>query len=273
LEIQLKNFKLGILIPLKARKVSQDWSIVEMALKRVLLSISNQTSSKFICVVVGHDEPSSYSVSDLSKNTTFVKFNELEPPNKDKYSDMELQLKYEVDRCSKITKGTMVLQKHGITHWFALDADDLIHSSFVERIGTLVDEDTDAIVIDNGYFYSESRRVINKANNFTVACGSSCIIKAELTKIPDILDINAYRKTFYGSVSHMDVKEYFFSHDLKYIIPEELLVMYVRDHGDNISNYYFRDWLSKLKKYILLYAHAVPFTNEQYESFGFKSEK
>ena len=267
----MQNFKLGILIPLKARRVAKDWSIVEMALERVLSSINNQTSRNFECVVVGHDEPEDYCIDEVCKNTRFVKFDEFKPPDQNAYSSMELQLKYEFDRCSKIAKGMMYLQSQSISHWFALDADDLLHANFVESISKL--ENYDAIVIDNGYFYFENRKIINKTNNLSSVCGSSCIIKAALTAAPYSLDSNAYRTTFYGKVPHMNVKNYFAEHKLNYVIPEDRLIMYIRDHGENISSYYFTDLLPKIKKWIKQHIKVIRFSREQYESFGFKSGK
>jgi hypothetical protein len=271
LEKKLENFKLGILIPLKARKVADSWLIVETALKRVLLSIHNQTSNSFASVVVGHDKPSAYNIEDICKNTTFLGFDEFEPPDKSVYSGMDLQLKYEFDRCSKITKGMMHLQSQGVTHWFALDADDLLHSNFVVTINDFAREE--AIVIDRGYFYFESRKIINKTNEFSASCGSSCIISTKLTKVPDILDETAYRKTFFGLVSHVHVKDYFASRQINFVVPEKRLVMYVRDHGENISNYYFTNWLPKIKTWLKMHIKACNFTKEEYRFFGFNEEK
>jgi len=263
----MDNFKLGILIPLKARKVAQNWQNVESALLRVLTSINNQTSSEFECVVVGHDEPE-YAVRKLCKNAQFVPFKEFEPPDQQTYSGMELQLKYEFDRCSKIAKGMMFLNNFGITHWFALDADDLLHSSFVKCIENL--KNFDAIVIDKGYFYFENRNVFNKAENFSSVCGSSCVIKSQVTYIPNEINKKAYREMFYGQVPHMNVKEYFKANKLEYHTPEERLVIYMRDHGDNISNYYFINIIPKIKKWIKLHIKSLVFTEEQYQSFGLK---
>lgn len=265
----MQYFKIGILIPLKARKVAQNWAVVETALYRVLRSINNQTSNDFECVVIGHDEPQSYNICDVSSNTTFVKFDEFEPPRQDKFSGMQLQLKYEFDRCSKIAKGIKHLENNNITHWFALDADDLLHENFVKTISKL--ESSDAIVIDNGYFYFENKKIINKNNNFSLYCGSSCIIKSHVTAIPTKIDEKAYRQMFYGAVSHMDVKDYFLSHNLSYIVPEERLIMYIRDNGENISNFYFTDWLPRVKKWIKMHLKAIRFSNQQYQSFGFRT--
>ena len=264
----MSKFKLGIIIPLKAIKVAENWSVVESALLRVLSSINNQTADNFECVVVGHNEPLSYSIDAECKNTKFVTFDEFEPPSKEDFEGMELQLKYEFDRCSKIAKGMNYLNSNDISHWFALDADDLLHSSFVHTISQL--EDSDAIVIDNGYFYFENRNIVNKAEDFSLYCGSSCIIKAGLTLIPKHIDHQAYKQVFYGAVPHMNVKEYFLSKKLSYVVPEERLIMYVRDNGENISNFYFANWYPRVKKWIKLHIKALRFSRKQFKDFGFK---
>lgn len=263
----MKKFKLGILIPLKSLEVSSDWTSVQLCLLRSLRSINNQTSGDFQCVVVGHEEPELFNISEVSKNTSFVTFDEFPPPDTKVYTGADLQLKYEFDRCSKIAKGMMVLKASEITHWFVLDADDLMRADFVSTI-TSFKKDT-AIVLDNGYFYFDSYNIVNETDEFSKYCGSSCVVSCEINTIPETLDEYAFQKTFFGSVSHVFVKEYLSDKDIFFTVPSERMMMYVRGTGENISQFYTRSWFSKLKQYLGMRLKRVSFSNSQFDEFGF----
>jgi len=260
-------FKLGILIPLKSKQVSGDWSLVQACLLRVLNAINNQTANSFECVVVGHEEPEDFKINEICKNTEFVVFDEFEPPDTNKYSGAELQLKYEFDRCSKIAKGMMTLNSKGISHWFALDADDLLRSDFVATVESL--KHASAIVLDKGYFYFERYNIVNTTSEFSSYCGSSCVVSSQINNVPVDLDSFAFKTTFFGSVSHVRVKEKLTSDNIDFIIPEDRLVMYVRGTGENISQYYVAGWFAKLKQYIKMRIKRIIFSKNEFRIFGF----
>ncbi|MEQ3660122.1 MAG: hypothetical protein ABNH21_14325 [Glaciecola sp.] len=264
----MQNFKLGIVIPLKAKAVSQNWATVEDALAKVLSTINSQTSSNFECVVVGHDEPEGYNINELSINSSFVQFTEFSPPNQDEISGMELQLGYEFDRCSKIAKGMIYLNDKNVTHWFALDADDLLHKEFVATIERFPEHK--AFVIDRGYFYFENNGILNEVDNLSLVCGSTCVINCALSSIPTKITDTSYRETFYGKIPHMEVKNHLAENHISYHIPKERLVVYIRDHGENISDYYFTNWIPRIKKWVKQRLKSQTLSAAEYQDLGIK---
>lgn len=148
---------------------------------------------------------------------------------------------------SKVLKGFIHLKKHHsyITHWFALDADDLLHKDFVQTMESK--PDFDAYLIENGYFYFERSRVFNKTNEFYIYCGSSSVIADKFFPLPDKVDSENYRCMPFGATSHVHMKDFFVSEKIKFTIPEKPLLVYVRENGDNISDGYVDSLVKKLK--------------------------
>ena len=262
----MNEFKLGILVPLKARAVSSNWGVVEDCLKSVLVSLNKQNEKAFECAVVGHDEPVSYSINEVCQNAKFIKFDEFTPPDKSEKDKYQLQLKYEFDRCSKIAKGMLELDGNGITHWFALDADDLLHCDFVSIVKGL--EDYDSVLIDNGYTYYKQNNILNENNELSAYCGSTCVVRDKLTEKPKLIDIDSYRQTFFGSLSHALVKDEFERANVNYIVPDERLVMYINDTGENISEYYFSGIVTKIKRRIKMSILKVSPADKVLSMFG-----
>ena len=249
---------IGIVIPLKAKIVSKDWDIVCNNLKQTVTSILTQSSTKFSAVVVGHDKPDFLEAVrdgiDLNGTCYFLPFDDFPPPVLDQHDTEGNQLKYESDRCNKILKGIMYLSKNSspaISHWFALDADDLLRNTFVEILQLY--EGADAIILDNGYFLFNSTGIVNEENSFSAYCGSSAILADGLMSLPSkVTSIDSYRKAMpYGSISHVRMRDKLTERGLQVIIPKERLIMYVRDNGENISREAYGTRLfQKFKKYI-----------------------
>lgn len=227
--------KIGILVPLKARCISNDWEVTCRNLELTVASILNQSCSSYHAVVVGHDCPQFMKEKNLDGRCEFLKFDEYQPPEigDDK---SENQLRFEFDRCNKILKGMIFLSKinSGITHWFALDADDLLHKDFVSIVQDY--EDSDAIILDHGYFYFKSTGLINVENEFSAYCGSSAIISSKIFDVPIDLSDSAFRKMPFGAISHVHMRQKLISDGYCVSIPNERIIMYVRENGENISN-------------------------------------
>ena len=249
---------IGIVIPLKAKAVSKNWDMVCKNLKRTVTSILAQSSTEFSAIVVGHDKPDFLEEIrdsiDLKGSCYFLPFNDFPPPTLYQNDIETNQLRYESDRCNKILKGIMHLSKNSspaISHWFALDADDLLSNVFVETLPLY--EGSDAIVLDNGYFLFNSTGIINEENSFSAYCGSSAILSNALMSLPDkVTSIDSYKKAMpYGSISHVFMKDKLTEVGLKVVIPEKRIIMYVRDNGENISKEAYGTRLfQKFKKYV-----------------------
>lgn len=260
---------LGILIPLKSKKVSKDWGITCKNLEATVKSVIAQDNRNFRAVVVGHEKPEVMAKLQSSDNCEFVYFDEFEPPKPGK-NEAENQLKYEFDRCSKILKGIMYLTNtyDDIGFWFSLDADDLISSKFVEEI--LNYKSYKAIVLDKGYFYFKSTGLFNKENEFSAYCGSSSVLSSDLVlPVPDKISKLSFREIPFGNISHVNMKSWLTTIGVEYKVPKQRLVVYVRDNGENISNdAYCNTPYKKLKKNIKMLLRTRLLSKADLKKFG-----
>lgn len=228
--------RIGIVIPLKSKKVAKNWDTTTRNLQATVDSVLAQTSENFNAVVVGHECPDFFK-DDLyqSSKCEFLQYSDFEPPVAGEV-EADNQLKYEFDRCTKILRGIMHLrnQNPSITHWFALDADDLIRESFVEALERY--KEFDAIILEHGYFYFKSTGIINKEDEFSAYCGSSSIISDRVFSLPETVDERSFRSTPFGNISHVHMKQRLEADGWSIAVPAERVIMYVRDNGENISN-------------------------------------
>lgn len=263
--------KIGIVIPLKSKAVSKNWNTTCDNLKSTVNSVINQTSDLFECVVAGHDCPDFMDGIEAKKrNIRFIRFDSFPPPNIGN-NETENQLKYEFDRCHKILAGITYLKNlhPDITHWFSLDADDLVSNKFVETLQNY--ENADAIILDHGFFYFKNTGVINKENEFSAYCGSSAVISDSLIKLPEVVDENSHRSIPFGNISHVHMKDSLQRSGHKVLVANERVIMYVRDNGENISNAAYCDTLyKKIKKFIKMILRYRYVSRASKRSFGLR---
>jgi hypothetical protein len=261
--------QIGIVIPLKSKKVAKDWDTTVGNLQATVDSVLAQSFDNFNAVVVGHERPDFFK-NDFYKSSKceFLQYSDFEPPVVGA-DEAENQLKYEFDRCTKILRGIMHLQHEhpSITHWFALDADDLIRNDFVKALQKY--EESDVIMLDNGYFYFKNTGIINKENEFSAYCGSCSVISGKVFILPDRVDEKSFRSTPFGNISHVHMKQRLEVDGWSISVPTERLIMYVRDNGENISNdAYCNTPYKKFKKNVKSILRYKPISRDIKASFG-----
>jgi hypothetical protein len=265
--------KIGIVIPLKSKKVAKNWDATSRNLQATVNSVLAQNSNDYSAVVVGHDRPDFFK-DDYYKNSKckFIHYKDFAPP-KVGQNEAENQLKYEFDRCTKILRGVMHLKENipFTSHWFALDADDLIHDKFVTFLSAY--NNVGAIILEKGYFYFKNTGIINEENEFSAYCGSSAIISDRYFNLPDVVDEKSYRKTPFGRISHVHMKQRMLNDGVSVSVPDERLIMYVRDNGENISNdAYCNTFYKKLKKFIKMFLKLRFVGRDVRAHFGLEKE-
>jgi len=253
---------LGIVIPLKSKLVSNNWDVVCNSLEKTMSSINNQISDQYKVIVVGHECP-----AFLESSGVFYNLKEYSPPNP-KFEVVD-QDRYTLDKNLKIVKGMMILSKlhEHITHWFPLDADDLLHAKFVDTL--MGKELKNGAIIDNGYiYYSDLGRVI-PSNEFSLYCGSSSIVASKFISLPNVLNEKTVKSTPFGKYAHMNMNQYF-EKELKcdYFRPTENLIMYVLYHGENISDGYRKSIIDKLKYIIKTFIVGRKLTKIDFKNFS-----
>lgn len=267
------KIKLAIIIPLKSEVVSRDWKLVQQNLLRTIKSITNQTSNSFCLLIVGHECPA--YMPELSKqhdNISFITLSECAPPLIKSASDKnEKQLMFDTDKSYKILKGFMHLKQKdpSISHWFSMDADDLLHEDFVSELENTVDiaNANDAIILNNGYFYYEKYGVFNVSRVFSQFCGSSCILGTNLLDIPLEIKPENLNKILFNKVAHTQMLSYLVANNIKFQVPKKKLVMYIRDNGENISAGK-NEFIYRIKRYLKMKIRTAYLTPKEKKAFG-----
>nr|WP_297348007.1 hypothetical protein [uncultured Glaciecola sp.] len=251
---------IGIVIPLKSKSVSQDWDTTCKNLFDTLNTVIAQSNDSYEVVVVGHEKPIFSSEVINCSRFSFIHFDEFPPPKKIKVAE-EMQLKYESDRCSKILKGILHLSETSsqLTHFFALDADDLLHSDFIKTIQCYAN--FDCIMLDNGYLYYKNKNMICIEHKFSSFCGSSALLSKKLFKLPKTIAKNSYKEIPYGEIPHTMMRQRMVYMGINTTAVEEHVIMYVRDNGENISSSKLGA-LKLIRRYIKILKTIVIFTKK-----------
>ncbi|MBY6070316.1 glycosyltransferase family 2 protein [Marinobacter salsuginis] len=261
--------RIGIVIPLKSKRVAKNWDTTTKNLQATVDSVLAQNSENFNAVVVGHDCPEFLNDNSYQNSKCeFLKYSDFEPPVAGEV-EAENQLKYEFDRCTKIRRDIIHLRNQypSITHWFALDADDLLRNDFVKTLENY--QDSQVIILDNGYFYFKNSGIINEENEFSTYCGSSAVISDKVFSLPDTVDEKSFKSTPFGNISHVHMKQRLEADGWSISIPSERIIMYVRDNGENISNdAYCNTPYKKFKKIVKSVLRYKSVSKDVKASFG-----
>ena len=225
------NKKLGISIPLKAKSVSSDWKKVCENLWLTLQSLEQQSHEQFSWVVVGHDEPEFFKDNAFTFGH-FISAQEISPPQREKYSGDELRWEFEKDRCYKIDKGIHALLDTGHSHFYVLDADDLLHRDFVQE--WYDNSDKDAMLIQHGYMYFAQSHTLVPNSELSAWCGSTCVVSKNFLDA-EFIEKQSNATSFFKQTSHCDFKRVLEQSGKSLHIPKKKLLVYMQDNGENIS--------------------------------------
>lgn len=241
----MKNInRLGIVIPLKSKAASRNWSITCTSLEDTIRSIDNQTSNNFEAIIVGHETP-----NFLNKGKHNITFHKIENDPPKKAADEFTQEDYTLDKNSKIIRGMQLIKNRGVSYWFTLDADDLMDRHFVEII---LDRNLQSgCIIDGGHVIYKSRKRVVPHDNISLLCGSTSILCNEYIEIPEKLDKETMKSVPWCRYSHTDMTKYFENElNAPYTRISDRLIGYVMGHGDNCSDGYRMSIIQKVKSYL-----------------------
>lgn len=263
---------LGIIIPLKSSQVSSNWQSVCNSLASTVFSIIKQTNNSYKVIIVGHEKPS--FIDDLVQNAfsemqfNFHSIKEISPPKKAQGAREIPQEEYTKDKNMKIAKGIQLLKKidETISHWFVLDADDLIHKDFI-KICDSSNIQAGAIINQGYLYYANSQRVVD-CSELSLYCGSTGIIATELIEPPDVITYKTIQQIPFCSYAHMHLDQFFIHEKSSYVELKEKLITYVLANGENISDGYRDGWLSQLKTFLKPYVKGKKLSATIRENFS-----
>ena len=217
-------FRLGIVIALKSRSTARCWPEVENRLRATVASLRHQSSADWEAVIVGNESP------DLGArplpNLSFLSIDQPPPtPGADGRISLPAQRH---DLRSKRAVGMRALAERGrVSHWFQLDADDLVHENFVATVSRM--SPFDIALVRNGYAYYPSlhrSRCLDRIDRF---CGSTV-----LTSDRFWIDPSAPDGRRYGNIAHTRVDDYAVLRGVPVHDYPGRGVAYVLGHGDNL---------------------------------------
>lgn len=260
-----QSAKIGIVIPLKSKLASRNWDATCHALSGTVRSLAQQTSDRFVSIIVGHEQP---DLSDSKSKTPEFHSIETQAPTltmaREFATDNRL---FTLDKNRKIVRGMQLLSSHHVDYWFTLDADDVIDRDFVKEISLY--KDAAGMILKQGYlFYSPLNRY-RSCSEMEQLCGSTSVLSAAEFSLPSSLDEKEIGKVPWCCYSHMHIASYFRDQLKKSpVLIQKPLVGYVLGHGDNCSDGFRESGLDKLKTWLKprLLGKAIP--DELGERFG-----
>ena len=215
-----RPFLLGIVIPLKSKSTARSWAEVEARLRATVASLRGQSATDFAAVIVGHERPEFDDT--YFPNLSFIT---LDAPPLPTTADRREQRR---DKVLKKELGMRhLLARHPITHWFHLDADDLVHEHFVATLSRM--EPFDMAVVRSGYAYYPTLnryRCLDRIDRF---CGSTAITSDRWW-----IDRGTPAGHSFGGIDHRRLNEFA---SLRGVSPQTYPgrgVAYTMGHGDNL---------------------------------------
>jgi hypothetical protein len=184
---------LTFIIPLKSKKVSDDWQAVLRSLGYTLDSIANQTSSDWRVIIACHDIPEIDIPFDGKVIITQVDFGVPKAPENLDTKHKVLRTRIlSIDKFRKVRVAAQQLHTYRTDFVMLLDADDLISSHLCEFANDNVDKN--GWYVSQGYVWTEgSKYILKVGSHFYQRCGSSAIIKIDYNLLPNEipLDVDA----------------------------------------------------------------------------------
>ncbi len=248
--------KLGIVIPLKAKSASRNWEATTTALHRTLCSVRQQSQASHEAIVIGHDRPQ--FMDEFQPHITFAETTNPAPTLTTASEFSNKNNRYTFDKNFKILRGMQLLLERTISHWYALDADDLLCENFVETLAA--DGCKNGAVLDGGYLvYPHIRRYI-ACSELSQYCGSTSVLTAEQVRITQ--DATTSHCAWFR-YPHTKMHSYFQDElDISYTRVFDPIVGYVLGHGDNCSDGYRTSTLNRLCSKIKPWLKGKPVDNQ-----------
>ncbi|BFT29616.1 hypothetical protein D210916BOD24_07920 [Alteromonas sp. D210916BOD_24] len=259
----MEKLKLGIVIPLKSKVISKHWAVTVNSLMATLSSVYAQDNAHFMVAVAGHEIPE--DVQRIFPETKVVKVDFLPP---DRHSPDFNHGKLIQDKNLKIASAMSALANCGITHWYALDSDDLLSSDFVSTVLKAVEGKSGA-VIEGGYLlYHDVKRAI-ACQEMSQLCGSTSILADDLVNIPTALTPESIGGIPWSRYPHMNIRHFFDNEVEKtYAVIKKPILGYVLASGDNISDRWRDNFWKRIKAKMKPYMKGKKYSANLIESFS-----
>jgi hypothetical protein len=168
---------LCFIVPVKSKRVSNDWAYFSKLVERTMRCLCNQDSPDFEIILVCHEVPD-MNFSSEKIHTIHVDF---EPPHlKEEDTREEGRMKKEIDKAKKIKFGEAYAKKFNPDFLMVVDSDDMISNKIVSYTEQQ-DKNSAGWYIEKGYNYKEGKNfAFYKNRTFNHLCGSTVIIRHDI---------------------------------------------------------------------------------------------
>lgn len=221
---------------------------------------------------IGHDSPEDKVDLDApcGESISFVKYTVTPPPSGNPSNEKDY-LNYEFDRCNKIQRGIQFLDaKYGesISHWYALDADDLVRCTFIERMNS--HKGREVIILDSGFQYDVKSRQMIQRNDFSQWCGSSFLVSRNCFEIPQSFEPPHTHQVPFRRYAHRVAHTIMIKEGYDVAMETNPEVMYVTGHSENLSSFaWYRNNWCNFKQKIYFFLNRIADSDQILKSFGF----
>ena len=166
------------LVPVKSKKLSNDWTKFSALVNRTLKSINGQLDKDFQIIVSCHELPED-KFEHPKVHYLQVGFDPPKVKNEDWEEDRQIK---EADKARKILSAYEHAVGHfNVDYFMVVDSDDCIHHGISKYVNSRVKENVPGWFFNKGYFYVEGKKMAWKIkSNFNVRCGTSSIVRQDL---------------------------------------------------------------------------------------------
>ncbi len=224
---------LTIGIPLRSARNSPDWALTCRLLDRTLASIAHQTMAPARVIIACHETPSLNIPASLDIEFIRAPF---DPPR--------FLLETKPDGLKKKELIGARHRAHGGGMLFLLDADDLLEREFIATVTAVAAK---AVIIKRGYKVDWARERVTLLPRFWRLCGSCAVVDWRPEELPEVALGDAdsvFRRCL--DTRHYDWPALFEGWGWKIDYVDRPVVMYVLNHGQNISVVNKRTWRWRL---------------------------
>lgn len=180
----MKNNLITFIIPVRHFLNAKDWGQIEKNLSSTALSLENQTSDNWRCVIVANKGSSIPNFSDKF-SIVWVDFEPNPFFDKDSHSIEKVHDFVRLDKGKRVLAG-MKSQLES-KYYMIVDDDDFVNKDLVSFVEA--NPGQNGWFINKGYVWKENSNFVYKCFFFDQLCGTSLIVKNELYE-PASLDFD-----------------------------------------------------------------------------------
>ena len=219
-----RPFRLGIVIPLQSRTTARCWDTIEGRLSDTIQSLCRHASIAGDAVLVGQDRP---AIDELClPNLSFLNFDQ-PPPPAGNGGLTAMWARRRDGKAKKLAGLRYLAARRTITHWFFLDADDLLREDFIATVSRMTP--FDLAVVRHGYAYYPTQQRYRLIDRIDQICGSTVILSDRWWSDPASPEGRKY-----GVIDHRLTTKYAALRGVPVHDYPGRGVAYVLGHGDNL---------------------------------------